>query len=270
VGCALMVQANLVLAPVRLVESSHRQAFESEPQSGEDPSSATDLGIKWILVEGGTFRMGNDNGLSPDESPEHVVTLSSYYISATEVTFAQFDRFCDSTNRVKPKDNGWGRGTKPVINVNWNDAYDYCQWASKITGTSVRLPTEAEWEYAARGGKKTRGFTFSGSNDADVVAWYSDDSDGKTHAVGSKQPNELGIYDMTGNVWEWCADWYADDYYASSPQKDPQGPQFGQYHVLRGGSWISKAAYCHLTTRSSLRSDYISTSNGFRVVRDVK
>lgn len=214
--------------------------------------------------------MGNNSGLSPDESPEHKVTLSSYDISATEVTFDQYDRFCEAVKRNKPKDNSWGRGSMPVMNVNWNDAYEYCRWASTVTGTTIRLPTEAEWEFAARGGTKSRGYTFSGANDVDAVAWYSEDSGGKSHRVAGKHPNELGIYDMTGNVWEWCADWYSDEYYAVSPQENPKGPVSGQYHVLRGGSWISKAAYCHITARSSLRSDYVSVNNGFRVVREVK
>lgn len=233
-----------------------------------DSNKSVNLGISWILVEGGTFRMGNDNGLSPDESPEHDVTVSSYYISATEVTFDQYDQFCDATKRNLPGDNGWGRGSRPVINVNWNDAYEYCRWASEVTGTTIRLPTEAEWEYAARGGRKSRGTTFSGSNNIDAVAWYSENADSTTHPVAGRQPNQLGIYDMTGNVWEWCSDWYSDEYYADSPEKNPRGPLVGQYHVLRGGSWLSKVPYCHITTRSSLRSDYVSVNNGFRVVRE--
>jgi sulfatase modifying factor 1 len=234
-------------------------------------SSQTDsLGIHWVHVQGGTFRMGNNNGLSPDESPEHEVTLSSYYISATEITFAQYDRFCEATKKTKPSDNGWGRGSMPVINVNWNDAYGYCQWASNSTGRIVRLPTEAEWEYAARGGAKSHGYAFSGGNSVDVVAWYAENAGRKAHPVSTKKGNELGIFDMTGNVWEWCADWYGDDYYSNSPRENPQGPATGQYHVLRGGSWISAEGYCHITTRSSLRSDYISTGNGFRVVMDVR
>lgn len=235
-----------------------------------DSTRGVDPGIRWVLVEGGTFRMGNDNGLSPDESPEHVVTLSSFEISATETTFEQYDRFCEATHRPKPNDNGWGRGAMPVINVSWNDAFEYCRWASTVTGSTIRLPTEAEWEYAARGGRKAGKNQFSGSNDPDVVAWYSENSGGKSHPVAGKKPNELGIYDMTGNVWEWCSDWYSDEYYSVSPKKDPLGPAFGQHHVLRGGSWMSKAAYCHITARSSLRSDYVSVSNGFRVVREIR
>ena len=235
-----------------------------------DSGETTDLGIKWVLVEGGKYKMGNDNGLSPDESPEHEVTLKSFSISATELTFDQYDRFCLAANRSKPNDNGWGRGAMPVINVDWNDAYEYCQWASKVTGTTIHLPTEAEWEFAARGGRKSRGFTFSGANQLDDVGWYSENSGHKSHAVAGKLPNELGIYDMTGNLWEWCADWYSDEYYIIEPLQNPQGPVSGQYHVLRGGSWISSAAYNHVMTRSSLRSDYISASNGFRVVKSMK
>jgi formylglycine-generating enzyme len=249
-------------------------AVQDRPQVSslrhEDSTAQAELGITWIFVEGGKFRMGNENGLSPDESPEHEVSLDSFSISATEVTFDQYDRFCKAMNRPKPSDNGWGRGAMPLINVNWNDAFEYCQWASKVTGTAIRLPTEAEWEYAARGGKKSRDFKFSGGNQLGDVGWYSENSDRKSHTVAGKRPNELGVYDMTGNVWEWCADWYSDEYYSISPLKDPQGPISGQYHVLRGGSWISVRAYCHITTRSSLRSDYISVNNGFRVVRDMK
>ncbi len=234
------------------------------------PQVDTLLGIKWFLVGGGNFRMGNDNGLSPDESPEHEVGVDGFFISATEVTFDQFDRYCDATKKIKPKDNGWGRGPMPVINVNWNDAYEYCQWASKMAGTKIQLPTEAEWEFAARGGTRTQKYSFSGGNQMEAVGWYSENSGRKTHPVGGKKPNELGIFDMTGNVWEWCADWYSDEYYGEGPKKNPKGPATGQYHVLRGGSWISTEQYCRVTTRSFLRSDYISANNGFRVVKDLK
>jgi sulfatase modifying factor 1 len=255
---------------IPVIESSRPSAHFSEKPCTTDTGVSVDLGIKWIFVEGGKLQMGNDNGLSPDESPEHEVTLDGFSISATEVTFDQYDRFCEATKRNRPGDNRWGRGTMPVMNVNWNDAYEFCQWASNKTGTIVRLPSEAEWEYAARGGKKSRGYTFSGANKVDSAGWFSENSGGKTHPVAGKLPNELGIYDMTGNVWEWCADWYGDDYYSISPKNNPQGPVFGQNHVLRGGSWLSNTTYSHVTTRSSLRSDYISVSNGFRVVRSLK
>ncbi len=239
---------------------------------GSQQASTTDstLGIQWVFVPGGNFRMGNDNGLSPDESPEHEVHVDSFSISATEITFEQFDRFCDATKRIKPKDNGWGRGSMPVINVSWNDAYEYCVWASRQAGSSVRLPTEAEWEFAARGGTKSQRYSFSGGNHAETVGWYSENSGRRTHPVAGKKANELGIYDMTGNVWEWCADWYSDEYYSESPKNNPKGPLTGQNHVLRGGSWISTEEYCHITTRSYLKSDYVSVSNGFRVVKDAR
>ena len=158
----------------------------------------------------------------------------------------------------------------PVINVNWNDAYEYCVWASRQAGSSVRLPTEAEWEFAARGGTKSQQYSFSGGNHAETVGWYSENSGRRTHPVAGKKANELGIYDMTGNVWEWCADWYSDEYYSESPKNNPKGPLTGQYHILRGGSWISTEEYCHITTRSYLKSDYVSVSNGFRVVKDAR
>ncbi|HEY6952051.1 MAG TPA: SUMF1/EgtB/PvdO family nonheme iron enzyme [Bacteroidota bacterium] len=252
--------------PEQSAPTFSRSAGHNALNTGVD----TSLGIKWVHVDGGKLRMGNDNGLAPDESPEHDVVLSSFDIGATEITFDQYDRFCDSTRRQKPKDNGWGRGSQPVINVNWNDAYEFCRWASAMSGTTVRLPTEAEWEYAARGGTKSRGYAFSGGNRVEEVGWDGENSDHKPHAVAGKLPNELGIYDMTGNVWEWCADWYADDYYSVSPARNPKGPASGQYHVLRGGSWTSTEEYCHITTRSALRSDYVSVSNGFRVVREGK
>ncbi len=238
------------------------------PPADSDTGNA--LGIQWIDVPGGTFRMGNDNGLSPDESPEHDVTVDRYSISATEITFDQYDRFCVATKRPMPKDNGWGRGPMPVINVSWNDAYEYCVWASKVSGGIVRLPTEAEWEFAARGGTKSLKYSFSGAAHVDDVGWYSENAGARTHPVRGKKPNELGIFDMTGNVWEWCSDWYSDEYYGESPKKNPKGPVTGQYHVLRGGSWMSTEEYCHVTTRSALRSDYVSVNNGFRVVKEDK
>ncbi len=247
--------------------SASQQELSAGFLSHDDSAKSYDLGIKWVRVDGGRFRMGNDNGLSPDESPEHEVSLDGFFISATEITFDQYDRFCEATKKTKPNDNGWGRGRMPVINVNWNDAYEFCQWATNVTGSPVRLPTEAEWEFAARGGTKSRKFTFSGGNKVDDVAWFAENSERKTHNVALKAPNELGIYDMTGNIWEWVADWYSDEYYSVSPKHNPQGPQTGTHHVLRGGSWLSTATYSHVTTRSSLRSDYISTGNGFRVCR---
>lgn len=144
----------------------------------------------------------------------------------------------------------------PVEMVSWDDCQDFLSKLNSITGKKFRLPTEAEWEYAARGGKKSSGYQYSGSNTLGDVAWYANNSANKTHAVGTKQPNELGIYDMTGNVWEWCQDWYGS--YGDSPRINPMGAVGGGYHVFRGGSWDCSARLC----RSSCR-DFITPGNRY-------
>ena len=194
----------------------------------------------------------------------HSVTVSDFNISKTEVTFEQYDAFCDATGRAKPHDEGWGRGDRPVINVNWHDAVAYCEWKSKATGKTYRLPTEAEWEYAARGGNKSKGYTYSGSNDLDAVGWYDNNSGRKTHPVAQKQSNELGLYDMSGNVWEWCSDWFG--YYSSSPQADPQDSNSGDYRVLRGGCWYGLDHGCRIANRVRNNPDGRFGSFGFRLV----
>ena len=136
----------------------------------------------------------------------------------------------------------------PVERVSWNDCQEFVSRLNSLTGRTFRLPTEAEWEYAARGGNKSRHYKYSGSDNIDEVAWYRDNSGSKTHAVGTKSPNELGIYDMSGNVWEWCSDWYGG--YSASAQTNPQGPSSGSYRVLRGGSWINYAGNCRVSIRS--------------------
>src|SRR5690606_31602781 len=226
-----------------------------------------------VDVAGGTFQMGSNDG-EDEEQPLHSVTLSSYRIGKYEVTFAEYDAFCEATGRSKPADEGWGRDQRPVINVNWHDMVVYCEWLTAQTGQRYRLPTEAEWEYAARGGSRSNGYTYSGSNSVGNVGWYSDNSGKQTHPVGGKGANELGIYDMTGNVWEWCSDWYESDYYGSSPSNNPRGPVSDDYsrptsgasRVLRGGSWFNTASYCRATHRSNSSSVYRSVDYGFRVV----
>ena len=152
-----------------------------------------------------------------------------------------------------------------VIYVSWYGARAYCTWLSKKIGKEVRLPTEAEWEYAARGGKKSRGYTYSGSDSIGEVAWYADNSNDRVQKVGGKSPNELGLYDMSGNLWEWCSDWYDGNYYSLSPSSNPKGPSSGDLKVLRGGSWYSGASGCRVADRyfdfPDGRADYL----GFRV-----
>ncbi len=230
-----------------------------------------EFGIEWVWVEGGTFEMGctgEQSNCASDEKPAHTVTVDGFYMSKYEVTFAQYDQFCEATGRSNPNDKGWGRGNRPVINVSWHDAVAFCKWLSKRTGTTIRLPTEAEWEYAARGGQKSRHYKYSGSNDVDAVAWYDGNSSGKTHPVGQKQPNELGLYDMSGNVWEWCQDWYDNKYYANSPHRTPRGPTSGNYRVLRGGSWVYDAWIVRVASRGRYDPEYGNLDFGFRIARD--
>ena len=152
----------------------------------------------------------------------------------------------------------------PVENVSWNDCQEFISKLNRITGKTFRLPTEAEWEYAARGGKKSRGYQYSGSNNLADVAWYEDNSGSKTHTIGSKQANELGIYDMTGNVWEWCQDWYGK--YSSSSQTNPTGATSWSYRVIRGGSWFNAARYCRSSFRFNGTPVYRRIDLGLRLV----
>ena len=212
------------------------------------------ISIEMVKVEAGSFNMGATSEMEnpyEDEKPVHRVTLTNnYYVGKYEVTQALWQAVMGSNpSSFKGYD-------LPVEKVSWNDCQDFISKLNAMTGKRFRLPTEAEWEYAARGGKKSRGYQYSGSNTLGDVAWYSDNSGKKTHAVGTKQPNELGIYDMTGNVWEWCQDWYGS--YSSSPQTNPTGAVRGSCRVGRGGSWGNSARYC----RSSYRG-YITPGDRF-------
>lgn len=214
-----------------------------------------------IMVEGGTFTMGatseQGNDADSDEKPTHKVTLSDYYIGETEVTQALWQAVMGN-NPSSYKGN-----SNPVESVSWNDCQEFIRKLNSLTGRTFRLPTEAEWEYAARGGNESKGYKYSGSNSIDNVAWYKSNSSFKTHAVKTKSPNELGIYDMAGNVYEWCQDYYG--FYSSNAQTNPRGPSSFSNRVLRGGSWSRGAGSC----RVSHRSDYspgCSRDYGLRLV----
>lgn len=230
----------------------------------------------FVFVEGGTFNMGSGKG-SSDEKPVHQVTLSSFYIGKYEVTQREWQDLMGS-NPSK-----WKRDNLPVEKVSWNDVVAYCNKRSlkegltpcysgsgayttcDKTANGYRLPTEAEWEYAARGGKASKGYSYSGSNDLGNVGWYRDNSGSKTHAVGGKVPNEHGLYDMSGNVWEWCWDTYGS--YTSAAQNNPTGSKSGSDRVLRGGGWDFNAVYCRVSYRNSSDATVSDNYVGFRVCR---
>jgi len=197
-----------------------------------------------IYVDGGTFTMGatpEQGSNAYDEKPAHQVTLSSFSIGRYEVSQEEWEAVMGS-NPSKFK------GSKlPVEQVTWNDCQTFIHKLNQLTGKQFRLPTEAEWEYAARGGNKSRGYKYAGGNDLGSVAWYNGNSGGKTHDGGQKQPNELGLYDMVGNVWEWCQDWYGK--YSSSSQTNPNGSSSGSFRVTRGGGWGDDAGYCRVSFR---------------------
>ncbi len=212
-----------------------------------------------IHVAGGTFQMGsNDSDAYDDEKPVHSVTLSSYSIGETEVTQALWTAVMGSN----PSD--FKGNNLPVEEVSWNDCQTFIRKLNSLTGENFRLPTEAEWEFAARGGNRSRGYKYSGSDNLGDVAWYFGNSGGKTHAVKSKSPNELGIYDMSGNVWEWCSDWYGS--YSSSSVTNPKGPSSGSHRVNRGGSWSSNARYCRVAYRYYDTPSYTFNFLGLRLV----
>lgn len=213
--------------------------------------------IEWVKIPAGKFRMG-----SKDESNAtvHTVSLDSFYISKTLVTFDQYDIFCEATGRNKPNDRGWGRGNRPVINVSWHDADAFCKWLSAKTGEKIHLPTEAQWEYACRAG--TTGDRYG---KLDEIAWYKNNSGGKTHPVAQKEPNAYGLYDMLGNVWEWCNDFYGD--YPPGAVVNPTGPEDGTNRVLRGGSWFINGRFARSAYRSRSGPSYRNVFTGLRLAR---
>lgn len=227
------------------------QKTESAPQlvAVEGSRTFTVNGVKFTMVpvEGGTFTMGatseQGSDANEDEKPAHEVTLSDYYIGQTEVTQALWKAVMGSNPSDSKGDN------LPVEQVSWDDCQVFIQNLNQLTGKQFRLPTEAEWEYAARGGRKSRGCKYAGGNDIGLVAWYDDNNSGnRAHTVATKQANELGIYDMNGNVWEWCSDWY--DGYQLSSQSDPQGPSSGSSRVNRGGICYGDARGCRVSDRN--------------------
>ncbi|MEZ4965991.1 MAG: SUMF1/EgtB/PvdO family nonheme iron enzyme [Saprospiraceae bacterium] len=250
-----------------------------------------------VPVEGGTMQMGFEKG----EEKGHKVTVDSFQIARTQVTWWQYYLYCRATGREMPAAPGWGRiGNHPVVNVSWYDAVEYANWVSERRGyipvyeinkerkdpnnkngyddqkwtvtlrkdaDGLRLPTEAEWEFAARGGNPSKGFVYSGSDNIDEAGWHSNNAESKTHPVAEKKANELGLYDMSGNVDEWCWDWHGD--YPSAAQTNPTGPASGSVRVFRGGSWDGDADGCRVAVRHWYDPDYRGYDTGFRPARTV-
>jgi len=218
--------------------------------------------IDMYFVEGGTFTMGctseQDNDCDENEEPAHQVTLSDFYMGKYPVTQAQWKAVMGNNPSYFEGDD------LPVEQVSWEEVQEFIEKLNEMTGKNYRLPTEAEWEYAARGGNRSNGYKYSGSNTIDDVAWYEDNSEVKTHSVGTKQANELYIYDMSGNVWEWCSDWYGT--YSSSAQTNSKGPDTGSFRVARGGSWGNEAQHCRASIRGYTTPDDSQRILGFRLV----
>ena len=247
----------------RLFEESERKKAEAE-RAKSQPKTFTVNGVTFELlyVKGGTFTMGctpEQNGdCNNDEKPTHSVTLDDYYIGKFEVTQDLWTAVMGKNPSNKKGDN------LPVENVSWNDAQDFIRQLNQMTGEHFSLPTEAQWEYAARGGSKSKGYKFSGGNILGNVAWYADNSASTPHQVGTKDPNELGLYDMSGNVWEWCYDLYGN--YSSESQNNPTGPTSGSVRVLRGGSWSYFAGLARVSYRLYGQPGSRFSGRGFRLV----
>ena len=226
------------------------------------PEVIKKLAANMVYVEGGAFTMGataeQGSDADDDEKPAHQVTLKGFYIGKYEVTQAEWKAVMGENPSKYKGDN------LPVDKVSWNDCQEFIRKLNELTGKNFRLPTEAEWEYAARGGRRSYGAKYAGDNDIDNVAWYGGNSNSTTHPVGTKRANELGLYDMTGNVMEWCQDWYGD--YSSSAQTNPTGPGSGLKRVLRGGSWHYFAGDCRLSCRGNINPDGRFIDCGLRLV----
>lgn len=243
-----------------------------------------------IFVPSGIYKMGNDAGES-GEYPSHFVSLDDFSIGKFEVTVGEYLTFVEEVKDHYPawletdniynietgtddyyKKLGYSKNSVnlPIVGITYDNAVAYCEWLSKKTVKEYRLPTEAEWEYAAGGGEKNVGLTFAGSLNINQVGWMENNSQSKPHEIGTKKANELNLHDMTGNVWEWCSDWYSKFYYLTNPQStqnNPKGPNKGVYRVIRGGSWNNTIDLCEITQRAKVVPSLRDNNIGFRIVQ---
>jgi formylglycine-generating enzyme required for sulfatase activity len=290
------MRKSLGIALVVLVATSWSSAAAADTVATQPAKELTlDLGngasMKLVLIPAGKFLMGSpvtEIGRNTDETQHEVTITKPFYMGVTHVTVDQFAAFvADSGYKTDAEKHGvspgfvirngapsfkdikgcsWRKpsfpqaGDHPVIQVSWEDANAFCAWLSKRSGNKVVLPTEAQWEYACRAGSRAKYFFGSKDSELDDYAWYRKNSHTSSHPVGEKKPNAWGLYDMYGNVWEWCADRYSDEYYAHSPTDDPTGPAKGTGRVVRGGSWDAPALRCRSARRAPfdpLRADYL-------------
>lgn len=224
-----------------------------------------------IRIQAGQFFMGTDaaEGIPTNEQPRHLVSLDNFEMGRTEVTNAQYQAFVKATDFKNEK---WqelykpGMENHPALGINWDDAVAYCQWLTKLTGRTYRLPTEAEWEYAAGG---SQGVVYSWGNGWDPALSNVGKLKKEPIAVASYPPNGFGLYDMTGNVWEWCSDWYGENYYKETVERNPAGPITGELRIQRGGGWNSPKEFCRISFRSRNPVDSRSSTTGFRVALSI-
>ncbi len=250
----MLVKNDEVLVETIHVSPTGKKVFDYTLKQSNDPFYG-----QMVLVKGGTFKMGDVLGIgNAEEKPVHDVTLSDFYIGKYEVTQAQWQLVMgDNPSHYKGCDNC------PVERVSWDEVQVFITKLNLLTGKKYRLPTEAEWEYAARGAGLSQGFRYAGGNNINFVSWYSGNSQGKTQPVGTMKPNELGLYDMSGNVWEWCSDWFDD--FTATPKENPEGPEEGDYKIVRGGSWYGYIGGSRVTCRGSDEPANKRSYIGFRV-----
>ena len=217
-----------------------------------------------LFVGGGEFLMGDDHGEYDDEKPAHKVKVDDFYMGKFQVTQDLWE------NLVGKNPSGFKGDNRPVETISWEETQNFIKKLNKVTKKDFRLPTEAEWEYAARGGQYSQGYAYCGSDKLKQVGWYDENSGNETKEVGLLLPNELGIYDMSGNVYEWCEDWFDEKYYEKCKKGgvviNPKGPEKGGRRVIRGGSYFNDAEYCRPTFRGRGSPDYRLSYLGFRLV----
>ena len=252
-GCVDIVDVNIVI-----------NAMLGKYVYNNETVTVNGVSFKMVHVKGGTFTMGATeeqlDEAKPNEKPAHEVTLSDFSIGQTEVTQELWQAVMGSNPSAIT-----GDPLLPVEQVSWIDCQVFVRVLNVLTGQNFRLPTEAEWEYAARGGSKSHGYKYAGGNTPDEVMWYDANSNSSTHPVATKQPNELGLYDMSGNVWEWCQDWFGD--FTEDAQVNPQGPVMGEYRINRGGSYYGDTSYCRVSRRNKAAQDATPINCGLRLAK---